>query len=87
MAPNGFRVLVLRYGDEVPEGDERTVSGLLLEQVEFADVLLLNKMDLLRSTGVCVQPGPCTCERVTQPGTRVSWQCFPDTCQATPGMC
>ncbi|KXZ55351.1 hypothetical protein GPECTOR_3g481 [Gonium pectorale] len=33
--------------DEVPPGDERQISGLLLEQVEFADVILLNKCDLV----------------------------------------
>jgi G3E family GTPase len=33
-------------GEIVGEGDERTVTDLLVEQVEFANVLLLNKTDL-----------------------------------------
>jgi G3E family GTPase len=41
-----------RYGKEVPEGDDRNLSALLLDQVEFADVILVNKVDLLAD-----QPG------------------------------
>jgi len=36
-----------RWGDDVAEEDDRHVSDLLTEQVEFANVILINKMDLL----------------------------------------
>ncbi|KAG2489398.1 hypothetical protein HYH03_012039 [Edaphochlamys debaryana] len=37
-----------RFGRDVPEGDDRSIANLLVEQVEFADVILLNKTDLVK---------------------------------------
>lgn len=37
---------------EAGEGDERSISDLLVDQVEFADILLLNKTDLISTRAV-----------------------------------
>lgn len=41
-------LLSSRRDDVVPE-DERTVSDLLVDQLEFSDVVVCNKLDLVRS--------------------------------------
>ena len=40
-------LLSARRDDVTPE-DERTVSDLMVDQIEFADVIILNKMDMVR---------------------------------------
>ena len=36
-----------RYGDAIVPEDERTISDLLVDQIEFADVLIINKTDMI----------------------------------------
>lgn len=41
-------LLSSRRDDVTPE-DERTVSDLMVDQIEFADVIILNKLDMVSS--------------------------------------
>lgn len=36
-----------RYGEDIIPEDERTISDLLVDQIEFADVLVINKVDMV----------------------------------------
>lgn len=36
-----------RYGGDIIPEDERTISDLLVDQIEFADVLVINKVDMV----------------------------------------
>lgn len=36
-----------RYGNDIIPEDERTISDLLVDQIEFADVLVINKVDMV----------------------------------------
>lgn len=40
-------LLSSRRDDVTPE-DERTVSDLMVDQIEFAEVIILNKVDMVR---------------------------------------
>ncbi|KAF6261691.1 CobW/HypB/UreG, nucleotide-binding domain-containing protein [Scenedesmus sp. NREL 46B-D3] len=56
-----------RYGEaQVPEGDERTISNLLLDQIEFADVILLNKTDLLTQQQHATAVSPAAAARASK---------------------
>ena len=40
-------LLSARRDDVVPE-DERTISDLMVDQIEFADVIVINKIDMVK---------------------------------------
>lgn len=39
--------LISSRRDDVTPEDERTVSDLMVDQIEFADVIILNKLDMV----------------------------------------
>lgn len=39
--------LISSRRDDVTEEDERTVSDLMVDQIEFANVIALNKLDMV----------------------------------------
>lgn len=41
-----------RYGEDIVPEDERTISDLLVDQIEFADVLIINKTDMVDAKGL-----------------------------------
>ena len=56
---NGFhtdQLLSSRRDDVVPE-DERTVSDLMVDQIEFADVIVLNKVESVSLLLLASVPG------------------------------
>ncbi len=47
--------LISARRDDVTPEDERTVSDLMVDQIEFADIVILNKIDMVRSLHLCSQ--------------------------------
>src|SRR5690606_14274289 len=48
-------------GESLGEDDERSVADLLVDQVEFSDVILINKVDLVTSDGLTKLQGILRC--------------------------
>ncbi len=53
------RDFVADRGESLGEDDKRTVVNLLVEQIEFADVIILNKLDLVSADQARIVEGIC----------------------------
>ncbi len=53
------RDFVTDRGESLGDDDHRTVVGLLVDQIEFADVIILNKLDLVSEAEAKVVEGIC----------------------------
>ena len=77
-------------GESLGEEDERTVVDLLIEQVEFCDVIVLNKIDLIgedewrRLSGILRRLNPRARIETAQFGKVRSTGCWTPACSTSP---